>query len=342
MWFLWIFGNAVCAKIGSIAYLPVYIFLGVSNASTLLDLQVRIAGPEVLEHDDGIGHRRIRDRHAFFGRSLGDEELVECELAVADHRGRLDIPDAEGAVALHHDEAVGAAVLDRHRRTRLDGQLLGTEGVGLVADPVLDEALLGHFLRRVRRPGPHEAVLDEIRIDIEIPIDDAEQPIHVALPVLRRVFPQQFFGHDLVVGDVLVHGEDVRGLLRLVRAQAPRGVKDTRRHVPPGPDIESISGSQRRDGVVSAFGGVQQCLADLVSGHARIETEEGVGKIAAVIVDLGREEVRLGLAELPGELGVSVAMVNMVRQRALVVEEFRVHGPATVLSPNPLTDDLAL
>jgi membrane associated rhomboid family serine protease len=32
MWFLWIFGNAICAKIGNLRYLPLYVFLGVVAA----------------------------------------------------------------------------------------------------------------------------------------------------------------------------------------------------------------------------------------------------------------------------------------------------------------------
>jgi membrane associated rhomboid family serine protease/DNA-directed RNA polymerase subunit RPC12/RpoP len=36
MWFLWIFGNAVCAKIGNLVYLPLYVLLGVSAGVTHL------------------------------------------------------------------------------------------------------------------------------------------------------------------------------------------------------------------------------------------------------------------------------------------------------------------
>jgi membrane associated rhomboid family serine protease len=36
MWFLWIFGNAVCAKVGNIAYLPLYAALGVAAGITHL------------------------------------------------------------------------------------------------------------------------------------------------------------------------------------------------------------------------------------------------------------------------------------------------------------------
>ncbi len=32
MWFLWIFGNAICAKVGNLRYLPLYVFLGVVAA----------------------------------------------------------------------------------------------------------------------------------------------------------------------------------------------------------------------------------------------------------------------------------------------------------------------
>ena len=163
-----------------------------------------------------------------------------------------------------------------------------------------------------------------------------------ALLVLRGILPQQLFGHDLVVGDVLVHRKDVRRLLRLVRAQAARRVEHARRDVPSGPRIEPIGRRQRRDRIVSALCGVQQSLADLVFGHAGIEAEEGVGEIAAVVVHLRREVVGLGLAQLAGELGVLVAVMDVVRQRAFVVEELRVHGPAAVLFPESVANDLAL
>ena len=32
MWFLWIFGNAICAKVGNLRYLPLYVFLGMVAA----------------------------------------------------------------------------------------------------------------------------------------------------------------------------------------------------------------------------------------------------------------------------------------------------------------------
>jgi membrane associated rhomboid family serine protease len=36
MWFLWIFGNAVCAKVGNLRYLVLYVFLGVAAGVTYL------------------------------------------------------------------------------------------------------------------------------------------------------------------------------------------------------------------------------------------------------------------------------------------------------------------
>jgi membrane associated rhomboid family serine protease len=36
MWFLWIFGNAVCAKVGNLAYLPLYVLLGIAAGVTHL------------------------------------------------------------------------------------------------------------------------------------------------------------------------------------------------------------------------------------------------------------------------------------------------------------------
>jgi membrane associated rhomboid family serine protease/predicted RNA-binding Zn-ribbon protein involved in translation (DUF1610 family) len=36
MWFLWIFGNAVCAKVGNLVYLPLYVLLGIAAGITHL------------------------------------------------------------------------------------------------------------------------------------------------------------------------------------------------------------------------------------------------------------------------------------------------------------------
>ena len=111
--------------------------------------------------------------------------------------------------------------------------------------------------------------------------------------------------------------------------------------VPSGACLQPVGLGDVGDLVV-ALGEVQQALADLVLGCARLEAEEGVREVAAVVVDLGREVVSLRLPQLAHRLRVFVAVVDVMRKRALVVEELGVHWPATVGVPNAVADELTL
>ncbi len=52
-----------------------------------------------------------------------------------------------------------------------------------------------------------------------------------------------------------------------------------------------------------------------------------------MVVDLRREVVGLGFSTGTDAGGMFVAVVDVVRKRLLIVEEFGEHGPALVLAP---------
>jgi hypothetical protein len=87
---------------------------------------------------------------------------------------------------------------------------------------------------------------------------------------------------------------------------------------------------------------VRQALPKLGLGGAGEQAEERVGKVTAVVVQLLGKVVGLGLPELAHQRCVLVAVVDVVGQGSLVVEELAVHRPSRVLAPDPLPDDLTL
>ena len=88
--------------------------------------------------------------------------------------------------------------------------------------------------------------------------------------------------------------------------------------VPSGAGFEAV-GLREVGDLVVALGEVFQAFEDLFLGGAGGEAEEGEGEIRAVVVELGREIICLGLAALAGEQGVFVAVVDVVGQRVLCV-----------------------
>ena len=97
-------------------------------------------------------------------------------------------------------------------------------------------------------------------------------------------------------------------------------MQDAWRYIPPGPNIKPVCGGKLGDFVI-ALGEVYQALSNLIFGCAGVETKEGVGEIRTVVVGLWREVVGLGLAELPGERGVLIAVMDVERQGGLVVKK---------------------
>ena len=79
----------------------------------------------------------------------------------------------------------------------------------------------------------------EVRVHVRLPVEDLDEVVHVPDLLLRAVLPEQLLRDDGVPGEGLVHGEHVGGLLRLVGAQAARGVQD------PAGTSQPVPGSSR-------------------------------------------------------------------------------------------------
>ena len=88
----------------------------------------------------------------------------------------------------------------------------------------------------------------------------------------------------------------------------------------PGAGLQAIGLGQAGD-IVVAVAERFETLAHLIPGGARLETEERIREIAAVVVGLWREVIGFGFALLSDQCSVLVAVVYMVGERTLIVEE---------------------
>ena len=284
----------------------------------------------MLQEHQRVGVAGVGELHARLGGIRSDEHLVLRHLPEADHRGRLDVERAQLALALDRDRAVGAIVTDDGGPAGQDGELLGREPVRLVDDPALLVTLGAHLLDRVHRLGRHEPVLVEVGVDVQLPVEDAHQVVEVVPPLLRHVLEEKLLGRVSLPDQRLEHREDVGGALRLVGEQRARCVQDPRWYVPAGAGAQPVSPRQIQDAVVALVPG-REAAPDVLLRRLRVEAEEGVGKPAAVVVELLREVVGLGLALAAHVGGPLVGLVHVERQRLLVVEELAVHHPAAEL-----------
>ena len=116
-------------------------------------------------------------------------------------------------------------------------------------------------------------------------------------------------------------------------------MEHARRHIPARARLQAIGLGQVGDLVVALVPDLQ-AVAHLLLRRARLQAEEGVGEGAAVVVELGRVEIGLRFRRHPHQLGVLLALVQVVGQRVPVVEEFRVHGPLAVGVPQLLAQQL--
>ena len=108
-------------------------------------------------------------------------------------------------------------------------------------------------------------------------------------------------------------------------------------HVVAGIDLLLVGTGELQDLVV-ALGEVHQALLEFFLCRAGIEAEIGLGALTAVVVDLRGEEVHFRLAGLTGQSGMLVALVDMMRQRAEVIEELGIGGPSVIFVPEELAD----
>ena len=105
-------------------------------------------------------------------------------------------------------------------------------------------------------------------------------------------------------------------------------------------DLQAVSFREVEDAIVALVPALQT-LADLRFCGAGLQSHESVGETIADVVLLRREIVRLGLALLPDQSGLSGILVHVVRDRAHVVEELRVNRPLRVFGPEGLADECA-
>ena len=73
-------------------------------------------------------------------------------------------------------------------------------------------------------------------------------------------------------------------------------------------------------------------------GGARLQAHERVAEVVVDVVVLRREVVAFRLALLPGQLGMLLRLMHVVRNRAHVVEELGVDRPPLVRVPHRLAD----
>jgi hypothetical protein len=180
-------------------------------------------------------------------------------------------------------------------------------------------------------------VVLEVRIDVARPVELLDQVIQVAVMFLRHILDEQRPRHRPPFDQVLIHAEDVRAPLGFVGAERARRVEKARAHQPAGAGLEPVGLREVQDAVV-ALVPIRQAGADLVLGGARLESEEGVGKVVAHIVVLGREVVGLRFAFLADEFRLFGALVHVMRDGPHVVEELRVDRPPPILAPDPAPD----
>ena len=85
-----------------------------------LDSSVLSSGPEVAQRDEGLGSRRVRERHAVPGPGLAAEPLVVGQVAEPDERRARERLAVDRARALHAHESPRAVVAGscRWRRAR--------------------------------------------------------------------------------------------------------------------------------------------------------------------------------------------------------------------------------
>jgi hypothetical protein len=104
-------------------------------------------------------------------------------------------------------------------------------------------------------------------------------------------------------------------------------MEDTGIDLPAGSGLQPVRARQEQDAVVS-LAPVLETAPHVVFRRARLEPHEGKRKRIFNLVVLRRKVIRLGLAFLPDELCERVALVEVMGNRAHVVEELAEEVPS--------------
>ena len=115
-------------------------------------------------------------------------------------------------------------------------------------------------------------------------------------------------------------------------------MQDARGHQPARTRLEPVGHSQIKDAVVP-FIPPFKAIAHISAGCVRRHPKEGEREIVDRGIKLGWEVVRLGLALSAQRAHIFGALVQVVRYRTHVVEEFAEDRPAPVLAVDIRTND---
>ncbi len=143
----------------------------------------------------------------------------------------------------------------------------------------------------------------------------------------RHILGQQTPIDDAAFHHGLEHREDVAVDLRFVGDQRSRGVQNSGIDLPARAGLQPVGARMEQNSVV-AFVPVFEASPHVVFRGAGLEAHERVREIVFGEIVLRREVVRLGLAALPHQFGLRVALVHVMRDGAHVVEELAEQIPS--------------
>ena len=153
------------------------------------------AGTEVSQSHQRF-QPRVDDFHSTCRSLRRNEHLVTRLLAETDHRRSLQRQFSHASSTLDRDPAAGPRILQQTLSTGLHRQLLGAEEL-LTIDRAVDNPAVGMALAAL--PIVHDRfkviVLLEMRVDVLLPIELADDEVQIVVLLGRHVLDQQRPGH---------------------------------------------------------------------------------------------------------------------------------------------------
>ena len=159
---------------------------------------------------------------------------------------------AHPSATLDRDPAAGARILQRAFGAGLNRQFLGAEQLSPIDRAVDDPQILVAVAAAVVVADRFQVVaLLEMRIDVLVPVQLADDEVQVLMFFLGHVFDQQRPGNVAAFDDRLVHAEHVAAPLRFVGAERTGCVQDAGRNQPAGAPFEAIGPAEIENAVVA-------------------------------------------------------------------------------------------